>query len=239
VWSEGGENEEAFQIYLPDRRASLYLDGRNSNSPHILQASCLARHFVPQQGVHSRIDRPKISLFYHVVRFNLIENGQTIIRNAYAHSGDWMDISFELAYPEHAWVSENVIRFWRNPDGREDKSDTLLVSNDTDKAIKYLKIYAKDMFLVFDMQPKSSLRLSFSHQPEGSWIDCEGAFEDGQRIEDNGVGFSRNDKLDEPMHYCMSIDYSRVKIESPQAEGYYSDSDWKKPNVPKATNCNP
>lgn len=181
----------------------------------------------------------KSRAFYHVVRFNLIKDGQTVIRNAHAHSGDWMDISFELAYPEHAWAGENVIRFWRNPDVPEDKSDTLLISNDTDKVIKYLKINAKDMFLVFDMRPKSSLRLSFSHQPGGSWIDCEGVFEDGQRIGGNGVGFTRNGKLDEPVRYCMSVDHGRVKIGSPQAEGYDSDSDWKKPNVPKAADCNP
>ena len=177
--------------------------------------------------------------FYHVVRFNLIKNGQPVIENAYAHSGDWMDISFELAYPEHAWVNENAIRFWRNPDVPDDKSDTLLISNDTGKVIRYLKIYAKDMFLVFDVQPKSSHRLSFSHQYEGSWIDCEGEFDDGQRIEASGVSFSRSDKLNEPMRYCMSIGDSRVKIESPQAEGYESGSDWKKPDVPRAMNCNP
>lgn len=58
--------------------------------------------------------------FYSAVNFNVLRNGQTIVKNAHAHSGDFMDTSFELAHPEHAWVDENVIRFW-NPDSPEGK----------------------------------------------------------------------------------------------------------------------
>jgi hypothetical protein len=88
-----------------------------------------------------------------------------------------MDISFELAYSEHAWASENVLRFWRNPHMPEekDKFDILLISNDTDKTIKYLEVKARDMFLVFELQPNSTLRLLSAHQSwsYGIWIGGE------------------------------------------------------------------
>ena len=72
-----------------------------------------------------------------VVGYKVIKENQVIAENLSIHSGDWMDISFELAYPEHTWISENVIRFWRNSHLPEekDKTDTLLISNDTDKTI--------------------------------------------------------------------------------------------------------
>src|SRR5262245_2284647 len=49
-----------------------------------------------------------------VVKYNLIKNGHLLAENRKAHSGDAMDISFELAYPEYTWINENVMRFWRN-----------------------------------------------------------------------------------------------------------------------------
>lgn len=179
-------------------------------------------------------------IFYNTVRFNALRNGQSIVKNAHAHSGDWMDISFELAYPEHAWVSENVMRFWRNPHLPEEKekSDTLLISNDTDKAIKYLKVNANDMFLVFVMQPKSTLKLSSTHQSWSSGVWVGGEFEDGQRI-DYGAGFPHHNKVNEPLRYCVSINPSYVKIESPQMEGYDDKGNWDGPNILKSSSCNP
>ncbi|HEY9286213.1 MAG TPA: hypothetical protein VIP46_22365 [Pyrinomonadaceae bacterium] len=179
-------------------------------------------------------------LFMSVVRFNVIRNGQAIVKNAYAHSGDWMDISFELAYPEHAWISENVMRFWRNPHLPEEKekSDILLISNDTGKAIKYLRIKLEDMFLVFDMQPHSTLKLSSTHQSWSSGVGVEGEFEDGQRI-GYGAGFPHYNKVNEPLRYCVSINDSYVKIESPQMEGSDDKGNWDRLNIPKSPSCNP
>jgi hypothetical protein len=179
-------------------------------------------------------------IFYNTVRFNVIRNSQIIVENAYAHSGDWMDISFELAYPEHAWVSENVLRFWRNPHlpGEKEESDTLVISNDTGKALKYLRIKLKDMFLVFDMQPYSTLQLSSTHQSWSSGVWIEGQFEDGERV-DYGAGFPHHNKVGAPLQYCVSINPSSVKIESPQMEGYDDNGNWDKLNIPKSSNCNP
>ena len=179
-------------------------------------------------------------IFYNTVWFNVIRNGQPIVENAYAHSGDSMDISFELAYPEHAWVSDNVMRFWRNPHLPEErkKSDTILISNDTDKPIKYLMIKLKDMFLVFDIQPHSELQLSSTHQSWSSGVWVGGEFEDGKRI-GYGAGFPHHNKVGAPLQYCVSVNASSVKIESPQMEGYDENGNWDRLNIPKSSNCNP
>jgi hypothetical protein len=177
--------------------------------------------------------------FYHAVGFNLIKNGQTLVRNAHAHSGDWMDIIFELAYPQHSWESENVLRFWRGPDAPEKKPDMLLVSNGTGKVIRYLKVNAKDMFLIFDVEPKSTLELRPSHQSWLGWVECEGEFMDGKRISWKGVNFFHRDTIGEPLKYCVSISDGGVRIESPQIEGYDSNGSGDNPNIPKVRSCDP
>ncbi|HEX6190495.1 MAG TPA: hypothetical protein VFZ40_20750 [Pyrinomonadaceae bacterium] len=174
-------------------------------------------------------------LFYNTVRFNVIRNGQTIVRGAHAHSGDFMDISFELAYTKNAWLHENVIRFWREPNVPETRSDTLFISNRTDKVIKYLKVKGREMFLVFEIQPRSSLKLSASHQPYAGWVESEGEFIDGQPIRWNGVNFA-TDRVSLPLQFCVSITDTGVEIESPEIEGYNSGS-VDQPNIPKAINC--
>jgi hypothetical protein len=175
-----------------------------------------------------------------VVGYKVFKDSQIMAKNSWVHSGDWMDISFELAYPEHAWVSENVIRFWRNPHIPEekDKFDVLLISNDTDKTIKYLEVKARDMFFVFDLQPNSTLRLSSTHQSWSYGIWIGGEFEDGENIE-YGTGFTHRDKLNKPLRHCLSVNYGYVKIESPQMDGYEDKEDSNNLKITKSASCNP
>jgi hypothetical protein len=172
-----------------------------------------------------------------VVKYNLLKNAELIAKNRVAHSGDAMDISFELAYPEHAWIDENTLRFWSNRHRIEDKWDTLLISNNTDKVIRYLRIEAWDMFFVFDVQPRSTLKLSFTHRSEGKGLWAEGEFEDGSLIE-YGVGFPENQSR-EPLGYCMTIDGKRVTISSPREQGYDHRGSWDNLNVSADAICQP
>lgn len=172
-----------------------------------------------------------------VVRYNLIKNEQLLVKDREAHRGDSLDISFELAYPEHAWVKENVLRFWRNPDRPQDAgTDELLITNDTDKAINYLQIKAQVMFFVFDIQPHSKLKLLFSHQSGQSWIWCEGEFQDGTSIK-HSANFPESEN--ESVRYCMAVDYDRVMIESPDREGYDYQGNWDNLNIPVSGSCKP
>ncbi len=175
-----------------------------------------------------------------VVGYKVFKDSQIMAKNSWVHSGDWMDISFELAYPENAWVSENVLRFWRNPHmpAEKDKFDVLLISNDTDKTIKYLEVKARDMFLIFDLQPNSTLKLSSTHQSWSYGIWIEGEFEDGRNFE-YGTGFTHRDKLNKPLRHCLSVNYSFVKMESPQMDGYEDNEDLDRLKITKSASCNP
>ena len=147
-------------------------------------------------------------LIYSVVKYNLLVDGKRVTRDRLAHYGDWMDISFELAYPEHAWVDDKTLRFWSSEHRREDNLDTLLISNDTAKTIKFLRIKAWDMFFVFDIAPNTKHQLAFKHLTGSQIVTAEGEFEDGSRI-DYRASFSQN-KRREPQVYCLTFENDRV-----------------------------
>ena len=176
-------------------------------------------------------------LINSVVNYNILIDGKPLIRERLAHQGDWMDISFELAYPEHAWIDDKTLRFWSNRHRREDNLDTLLVSNSTDKVIRFLRVETWDMFFVFDIQPRSHLKLLFTHRSEGKGISAEGEFEDGSLI-DYSVGFLESGSS-EPLGYCMAINYDRVSITSPRERGYDHRGNWDNLNINAAPDCAP
>lgn len=88
--------------------------------------------------------RPRFPFHEHEVQFNVVRNGNSFIRNAYSHSGDWFDPGFEDSYPEYFWVSESVVRFGRNLSAPEKGFDTIVVTNNTDRMIRYLRLSARD-----------------------------------------------------------------------------------------------
>jgi hypothetical protein len=176
-------------------------------------------------------------LFYSTVKYNILVNGEVVTRDRVVHYGDAMDISFELAYPEHAWIDANILRFWSNRHRREDNLDTLLISNNTDKVIKSLRIKTHELFFVFDLQPRSELKVESTHRSEGTGISVEGQFEDGSHI-DYGVGFLDNGSR-EALGYCMIIGYQTVTINSPRQRGYDRRGNWNNLNIGAAPECVP
>ncbi|MCA1568078.1 MAG: hypothetical protein LC803_21035 [Acidobacteria bacterium] len=58
-------------------------------------------------------DRPHIPAISHEVRFNVLKRTETFLSDDHLFSGDWLDPSFEVLYPQHNWISENVLRFGR------------------------------------------------------------------------------------------------------------------------------
>ncbi len=176
-------------------------------------------------------------LFFSTVKYNILVDGKFLTKYRVVHSGDAMDISFELAYPEHAWIDANTLRFWSNRHRREDNLDTLLISNKTDKVVKFLRIKTWDMFFVFDLQPRSELKVLFTHRSEGKEISVEGQFEDGSLI-DYGVGFVGNGSR-EALGYCMNIDYQTVTITSPRERACDHRGNWSDLNIDAAPDCAP
>ena len=140
---------------------------------------------------------------YSVVKYNLLVDGKLLTRDRVAHYGDSMDISFELAYPEYAWMDEKTLLFWSNR--HRAALDRLLIANYTGKRIKFLRIRAQgDMYFVFDVEPRSSLTLIVAHRVEGNDIWAEGEFEDGSLI---GFGSHESGK---PVELSMTIDCDHV-----------------------------
>lgn len=185
------------------------------------------------KGIKSR---PPVPVIYSIIGFDVFKNDGRIVKNAYAHSGDWFDISFELAYPEHIWVNEQVVRFGRDLGVAVDKPDKLSVINRSGNVIRYMRIRADDMFIVLDMPPGSRFELT-SSRSGGSpkWIAAEGQFADGQSISNSGVNFPLRNTPDESLRYCLSVEAGGLRIESLQNEGYGDMAD--KPNIPKARSC--
>jgi hypothetical protein len=173
-----------------------------------------------------------------VVKYTLIKNGHLLAKNRKAHSGDAMDISFELAYPEYTWINENVMRFWRKTsEVIDNRSNTIRISNVANKAVKYMFLKTKDMFFIFDIQPHSTLRLSFTRQSEGTGIWCEGEFDDRSRFE-YGAGYPES-KMSEQSAYCMTIHDDQITIESRRERGYDHKGSLNKLNIPASAGCNP
>ncbi len=49
-----------------------------------------------------------------------------------------------MAYPNHRWINENTIQFYREEYFNEGKPDTLVVVNNTNEPIKYAKVESVD-----------------------------------------------------------------------------------------------
>lgn len=180
-------------------------------------------------------DKGRGGLLYAVVKYNILVNKELVTSDRLLHYGDAMDISFELAYPEHAWIGENTLRFWSNRHRSEDNLDTLLISNKTNKVIRFLRIKTWDMFFVFDVQPRSGLKLSFTHRSEGKGISVEGEFEDGSII-DYGVSFPEN-RSQEALGYCMTFEEHVVTINSHRERAYDRRGNWDHLNINAAPEC--
>ncbi|HEY8561201.1 MAG TPA: hypothetical protein VIL74_12570 [Pyrinomonadaceae bacterium] len=177
---------------------------------------------------------PSLPGIEHETRLNLFKNGQLFISDAHVDDYDWFDSDFAAMYPDHRWASESVLRFSRNAADAERSLDFLVISNNTDKTVKYLKITADDLLFVFELAAKSKTRVQVPHQDSHGWIWGSGEFADGRQIKGNGANFYYKNKINEPLRYCLAVDENGLKVESPIVDGYIGS---EKPNVPKNENC--
>jgi hypothetical protein len=182
-------------------------------------------------------DKGRGGILYAVVKYNILIDQKLVTSDRLLHYGDAMDISFELAYPEHAWIDEHTLRFWSNRHRNPDNLDTLLITNNTNKVIRFLRIRTSDLFFVFDVQPHSRTKLLFTHRSGGTGIWVEGEFEDGSGIE-RGVWFLES-RSREALGYCMTIEDHAVTINSPRERAYDHHGDWNNLNIAAAPECAP
>jgi hypothetical protein len=154
--------------------------------------------------------------FTNTVNYHVLKNGQPFIPGTYMHSGDDMDISFELAYPNHRWLNENLLHFYREQYFNDGKPDTLIVVNRTGQIIKHLNVASVDQFLFFDIQPEAEIKL-LNSQPrvDNKGINIDGVFYDGRRIE-GGKTLSPNKELSSPFTYYIYINADGATFEGPK-----------------------
>jgi len=153
--------------------------------------------------------------FTNTVNYDVLKNGQLFLPSSHIHSGDALDISFELAYPNHRWLNEDILQLYREQYFNDGKPDTLVVINRTGQVIKYLKVDSVDKFLFFDLQPGAEVKLLNSpSRGDYKWLDVDGEFNDGRRI-GRAEDLSDDNKLDGPFTYYVYVNESGVAFKGP------------------------
>lgn len=135
-------------------------------------------------------DRPYLPFVQHEVRFSATKHAEDFLSDKYLHSGDWSDPSFEMLYPQHTWVNDSVLHFYKQEYFDSGTPESIVVVNQTNRLINYLKVTSVDSFLLFSVQPESAAKLITS-PPRGdfTWVSAEGEFSGGQLIKRDGAGF--------------------------------------------------
>jgi hypothetical protein len=123
-------------------------------------------------------------LFFMVeARFEVSKGGEPFVTNKHLYSFDSMDLSFELGYPNHRWLSESTVQFYREEYFNDGEPDTFLLVNNTGRAIKYALVESEDKFLLFDLPAESTTKLLNSPQRgDFKWLNIAGEFGDGRSI---------------------------------------------------------
>ena len=154
-------------------------------------------------------------LFFTVeVRFHVMKNGTRFLSNKYLHSGDSEDMSFEMRYPNHRWVNENTLQFYREEYFHDGKPDTVVVVNNTGETIKYTKIESVDAILLFDLQPGFTGKM-LTPRPRGDskWVDVVGEFSDGRKIEGTNKDLLEHKDPIGPNTYYITINADGTTVE--------------------------
>ncbi len=131
--------------------------------------------------------------FTATIRFDVLKNGASMLSDKFLYSADGMDIPFETWYPNHRWLNEQSIQFYREQNFRDAPPDTIVVANNTGKTIKYAKIDSIDIVIFFEMQPGFKVSIPASQSKgESKWLSVKGEFSDGTNISEFGTDFNKN-----------------------------------------------
>ena len=163
-----------------------------------------------------RKQRPRF--FTNEVRFDVLKNGKPFVSNEFLHSGDAFDLSFEAGYPDYGWLDQNVLQFYRSADFKGGKPASLVVTNETDKEIKYLIVYSVYDLLIIEMPPHSerSLVVCPSRCDSGGFY-IKGEFTSGGYFE-HGGGCEIGKGLRGPFKCPIQITDAGVAIGNPVKE---------------------
>lgn len=170
-------------------------------------------------NLSGRKSRPLLPIIEHAVYVDLFRHSQPIMRGRKLHSGDWFDPAFENLYPHHSWENTSTLKFHRGNEPDQGR-DTLNVTNNTSKTIKFLRVQAGELFLLFDLKAQDQTKLSAFPRTWLAGIIVEGEFEDGKRIPRKVVEFLIERDMKGPFTYHVTINEGGPTVTSPQLPEY-------------------
>jgi hypothetical protein len=117
--------------------------------------------------------------FHHenYVYVDALRGSVALVLSAEVHYAGFLDSGFHNSYDPATWVADNVLRFPTNRGASTSRRDELWVENATDVPVDYLRVMARDMFLMFDVPPRARLHLdstAFRATGDGSWFTIDG-----------------------------------------------------------------
>lgn len=169
--------------------------------------------------LRGKASRPRLPITAHSVYADVYRHGELITRGQELHYGDWFDPAFENLYPGYTWVNNSTLMFHRR-NGHEGALDTLNVTNNTSKSIKFLRVQARDMFLLFDVKPQAQVNLSASPQTWLSGVIAEGEFEDRTSIAFKQVSYQIDTWMKGPFTYEITINEAGATISNSKLREY-------------------
>lgn len=161
---------------------------------------------------------------HHEVRCDVLKEKRPIIKNELLYEGGFYDNRFSELFPEYSWVSTSVLRFGRQDSVLPSQHDEVIVANETDQTLTYLRLDVGkyEAFLLFEVQPKSSLTLNVQPQSDegrdSSYVGCKGRFDDGNLIAEAAGNFGVRGRYRGRSHYAVKITNKGVLISSQEFE---------------------
>jgi hypothetical protein len=143
-------------------------------------------------SVRLKGDKGRSLLLSHEIMADVTKHGAAYVSNIFMHSThNAFDLSFEAGFPDARWLNDSILEFYRQ-EYFEKGFDSLVVENSDSRSIKYLRVQAHNKFLIFDIEPKSSVSLRIpAPRGDSQWIALEGAFNDNQKIDFYQKSFNR------------------------------------------------
>ena len=160
-------------------------------------------------------DRPSLPMVDHSVFLTVFKNEKTLLASREIYSGDWLDAGFDDWYPQHRWLTEQSVHFYRDQFRQDGPNDTITVQNNSTKKISYLKVISVDILIILELDPKSTAVFSVSRaRADSKWVSVDGQFESAQPIIGASQDFDLRKKTG-PFSFGISVADAETTITGP------------------------
>lgn len=159
---------------------------------------------------------PRVPLIERRVRVQVLKGSTIVVDRREIHFADWFDAGFSDQYGESTdWPTENTLRFFSPSLDAESSTDEVCVGNRSPVTVRFLKVQARSMLLLFDLAPGSVTQLATAAQAQlgdQSWIAVDGEWADGTKIVACGLNFKLSGHRSGRFRYIISVTGDGAKI---------------------------